>query len=44
MLQKVSIFTRPTPRAGLGEDGEFEGEGTPFCREQKGVLPPQNKT
>ena len=32
MLQKKSIFTRQTRCAGLGEDGEFEGEtsGTPF--------------
>ena len=25
----------------LGRMGEFEGEGTPFCRKQKGFLPPQ---
>ena len=32
MLQKKSIFTRQTRCAGLGEDGEFEGEinGAPF--------------
>ncbi len=27
----------------LGRMGEFEGEGTPFCRKQKGFLPPQDK-
>ena len=25
----------------LGKMGEFEGEETPFCRKQKGFLPPQ---
>ena len=25
----------------LGKMGEFEGEGTPFCRDKMGFLPPQ---
>ena len=27
----------------VGKMGEFEGEETPFCRKQKGGLPPQDK-
>ena len=37
------VLTDPSRRV-LGRMGEFEGEGPPFCREQKGFLPPQNKT
>ncbi len=40
-LNNVHLYLSVHYARVLGKMGEFEGEETPFCRKQKGFLPPQ---